>query len=286
MAKKKIVVIDEDFEELKREWYSIPTIKYEMVKTMLHRETATINVIDGRRTLRCLKIGAVKYLDMNDERYDILSEPFNIYSSLAKYPMMPVFSFSRDVKKNQQNKFNDEYRDYMSEYDFLIDVDNENVGQALKSVRKVKGIFDEMNVPYWLMFSGSKGFHIRVEFKDFPDWLKKKEWDDISDFLKKFAENLRAVTGIDDIDLSVFDLRRIAKTPYSVVYPYYFIALPLSDEQLDNFNFEMVSLPILLRENLDNPTKFYNRGLLKREGSPEGFENLIKEYMGSEFQDG
>jgi hypothetical protein len=100
---------------------------------------------------------------------------------------------------------------------------------------------------------------------------------DLIDLLKKFAENFRSVNGLHSLDLGVFDARRLAKCAYSICYPNYLIALPLTDEQMENFKLEEMSLPYWLAP--ENFKKLYKRGLLKREGKPEAFGNLVQKYM-------
>jgi len=264
-----------EWEELKREWYDSVPVQYEVVKNLIHRETAIIHVVNSKKTLRCLKINAVRYLLINDNRYKIFLEPYNVYASLSKFPNLPVFSFSGYVKKQQQTKFNQEFREYMHGFDFLMDIDNPDIQLAHVSSVEVKKEFDEFKVPYWLMFSGSKGFHFRVDYEDFPVWLKEKSWDEIASTLKKFSENFRLLNNLPDIDLAVYDLRRIAKIPYTIVYPFYFVALPLSDSDFKNFSLEMVSLPIWMQK----VSTIKNRGLLKRQGDKESFGKLLKKYL-------
>jgi len=264
-----------EWEELKREWYDSVPVQYEVVKNLIHRETAIIHVVNSKKTLRCLKINAVRYLLINDNRYKIFLEPYNVYASLSKFPNLLVFSFSGYVKKQQQTKFNQEFREYMHGFDFLMDIDNPDIQLAHVSSVEVKKEFDEFKVPYWLMFSGSKGFHFRVDYEDFPVWLKEKSWDEIASTLKKFSENFRLLNNLPDIDLAVYDLRRIAKIPYTIVYPFYFVALPLSDSDFKNFSLEMVSLPIWMQK----VSTIKNRGLLKRQGDKESFGKLLKKYL-------
>jgi len=274
MVKDKENYIDLEFEEMKEMWYSDESILFEIIKSLNQRETAIIHYYKSL-THRCIKANAVRYLQKNFQRYKFIPEQFNLYGSLAKYPTFPMFSFSSFVKRKQMDEFNKEYQNYMSGFDFLMDIDNEDIEIAHETAKKVKFIFDKYKIIYWTQFSGFKGFHFRVDFEDFPEWMQLLPKDKLSDTLKKFAENFQIINKFDDIDLSVFDLRRIAKTPYSVVYPYYFVAMPLTDAEFKNFNKEIVSLPnCLIRIE-----SFKNRGLLKREGSPENFGKLVKDYL-------
>jgi hypothetical protein len=78
---------------------------------------------------------------------------------------------------------------------------------------------------------------------------------------------------VKDIDTTIFDLRRIKKVPYSVVYPYYRVALPLSDEQFDNFSLNDVFLPNLIEER----EFMKKRQLLTRKGNPNAILELMRD---------
>lgn len=267
-------MVDEQFERLKKLWYSHYNVKFELVRNLMYREAVFIKIAEKSAVIRCMKINATPYLDANIKRFKFNEETMNLYGSLGHFPNLPMFSFNMKDKRIQQDDFNKKFLDYMKGFDLLIDIDNEDLQLAYASAVKVKKIFDEYNVPLWLQYSGSKGFHCRIDYIDLPKYMKDMSWVELSEYYKRFAENLRMIEGIPDIDLSVFDLRRIAKTPYSVVYPYYFIALPLSDEEFNNFNLEMVSLPY----NLNRIEKIRKRGLLKRKGTSEGILQMFKKY--------
>lgn len=259
------------FERMRRFWYHQPEILFNMVHQLKYRETVFIR--DGC-VHRCIKANAVKFLEMNFERYHFHDEPFNVYSSLAWFPDMPMFSFNRQEKREQMDEFNQNFEGYINKYDFLMDIDNPKITQALKTFRLAKRKFDKAKVPYWCLFSGTKGFHIRVDWDDFPKRLKEMPAQELADLFKKFSENFSAINGLDDIDYSIYDLRRISKTPYSIVYPYYFIAMPLTGRQIADFDLKEMSLPY----NMTRVHNFNRRGVLKRDGTAEGFDKLIKKY--------
>lgn len=265
--------MDEKFEAMRRAWYRDKNVQMEIIKTLMHRETALLH---SEKSLahRCIKANATQYLEKNWERYHFLIEPQNLYGSLAKMPNMPMFSFNRHVKTEEMQQFNKVADTHITGFDFMFDIDNEDVELAYATASKIKADFDKRKIPYWIMFSGKKGYHIRVDFEDIPSRFQKLKPFDLAKKFKEFAENYRAINMLDDIDLSIFDVRRIAKTPYSVVYPYYFIALPLSDSQFQNFKLKEVSLPYWLNKTAE----IYKRGLLKRAGTKKAFGKLISDY--------
>jgi len=269
--KKKIPIMDEEFESMRKLWYKNENILFNIIESTKYRETAFL----GEYCVRCMKVNAVRYLQKNFDRNRFFQKPFMIYFSLSKFPNIPMFSFNQQERREQQDEFNTNYLKFITGYDFLFDFDNPNLMLSYSTTYKVKKIFDERKIPYSLIFSGSKGFHIRVHYEDMCDELKSMSFPDLCLLFKTFAENFKLKEKLFDIDLGIFDLRRIAKVPYSIAYPFYFVALPLTDEQFENFSLKQVSLPYLL----ERTDKLYKRGILKRDGVKGNFKKLIDEYV-------
>jgi len=263
-----------ELEEMKRQWYNTDAIAFEMINAMKYRESVFI-AVNKKSTQRMLKINAVRFLYMNFERYKFfeLDNLYNIYFSVAHFPNLPMASFKFEEKREEQAKFNANFMDYIKGYDLFIDLDNEDFELVYSSTQRLKKIFDAFSICYSLKFSGNKGFHICVEYKNFPKELKALPYGTLAKLFKLFAYELKLIKKIKDIDTSVFDLRRIKKAPYSVVYPHYMVALPLTDEQFDNFSLNDVFLPNLIGD----AEKFKKRGLLTREGNPQRLLFLMRE---------
>lgn len=257
---------------LRRAWYSNPTILYNIIECLKYRETVFIAKDKG--VIRCVKANAVKFLQMNFKRYHFLEQEFNLYGSLGHFPNLPMFSFNRVEKRKEQDVFNTEYQNYLSGYSFLLDVDAEDkqIGTALTSLRAILKHFQ--GISYYIILSGQKGFHIKVDYEDMPDEFKQMSIPDLCNMFKKFAENFSLINNLPDVDLKVYDTRRIAKCPYSVTYPFYFIALPMDDNMVENFDLKEYSI----KTQLNNIHNLRNRGLLKREGNPDKFRDLIRKY--------
>lgn len=270
---KEIQAIEE-FERLKKQWYMSDPVVFEMVKCMKYRESVFINR-KSKNVQRMLKINAVRFLYKNFERYDFFEQDnlFNVYHSVATIPDMPMSSFNLNKKREQMSKFNIDYENMITKYDLFIDLDNPDFELVYSSAVRLKRIFDDYKIKYSLVYSGTKGFHFTVRYDDFPDKLKQIPIKRLCRIFKLFAYELKIVHKIKDLDVTVFDLRRIMKVPYSVVYPYYRVALPLSDEQFNNFNLDMVSLATLIFD-VDN---IKNRGVLIRQGDPNGLYQLIED---------
>jgi len=265
---------EEDLEKLRIEWYKSDPVLFEIVKNLVGRETMFI----GDFPIRNIKAHMIKYLMANFKRYQFYTARMNLYNSLAKYQDMPVFSFEYNQRKAEQLEFNRNYRSYMVGYDFLFDIDCEEEPRFSYAVTwKIKEIFDEYKVPYYLLYSAGKnnGFHIRVDYEDLPESYKKMDYLDLCKLFKSFIHRVKVILDLPFIDDTITDLRRVGKAPYGVVYPYYRICLPLSDQEFKEFDLNKVTLEYWIK----NVDKIKNRGILKREGDPEGFKKLIDKYM-------
>lgn len=261
---------DPKFEALRRVWYTNQSILYNIIECLKYREC--VFIAKGKGVIRCVKANAIRFLQMNFERYHFLEHPMNLYGSLSLFPSMPMFSFSRQEKRKEQDDFNIEYKQYLKGYDFLMDIDNPNIKSALRTLMTSQEHFQ--GIPYYVLFSGTKGMHLKVDYEDMPQEFKDMPIPDLCDLFKRFAENFSLINNLPDVDYSIYDLRRIAKTPYSVVYPYYFIALPMSDEQITNFDLKEYSI----KTQIQKIPELRNRGLLKRPGTGEAFAKLINKY--------
>jgi hypothetical protein len=271
------------FDPLRRAWYGNNIILFQVIENLKYRET--VFIAKGKPVIRCVKANAMRYLQMNFERYRFLSEPFNLYGSLAHFPNLPMFSFNRVEKRKEMDDFNVQYRDYIKKYDFMMDIDAEDgkILTALDTLKRILPLWD--GIPYYVVFSGTKGFHIRVDWDDFPEEYQRMNFTDLSNLFKKFAENFAIINYFgkrEDIDYTIYDLRRIAKTPYSVVHMTIndeqepmFVALPMSDDMIQNFNLKEYHIKNLM----GRIPEMRNRGLLKRPGSGDKFAKLIKEYV-------
>lgn len=261
-----------ELEDMSKLWYNSPSIAFNMIDSMKFRESVLI-AKNRVAVQRMLKINAIRFMYKNFERYRFHGDEYlyNVFNSVAHFPQLPMTSFKAETKKDEMALFNANYGDYIKGYDLFIDLDNENMDLVYASTKKLKDLFDKYKLPYVLTYSGSKGFHLTIDYKDLPDQIKDLPYKDIAHLFKLFAYELKISEKIKDVDNSIYDLRRIKKTPYSVVYPYYRVALPLSDEQFNNFKVSDVFLPNLI----EKVESFNHRGLLTREGTSEGLLKLM-----------
>jgi hypothetical protein len=280
IEKPNYFIIDPEKEKLRKSFYNSENVLYNIIEATKYRETAFIRIpteeLPNTITIRDLKINAVRYWLWNCERFQFYDFPFNAYASVGKFPNMPVFSWNPKMRREEMDRWNRNFLAEMTEYDFLMDIDNPDLRIAYATAYKTMQILREAQVAYSCVFSGNKGWHIRISYEDFSPEMKALPKPGLVTMLKKFAEKFTAVNGLYSIDLSIFDTRRIGKIPYSVVYPKYYIALPLSDAEMDNFTLEYCTMEHWLKP--ENMRKLYQRGLLKREGRPGAFGELVQKY--------
>ena len=265
---------EEKLENLKKAWYDNDGVLFEIIKNLGARETAII----GQSRQRNIKAHTIAYLKSNFKAFNFIGRKFNLYNSLALFKNFPLFPYYYQQRKKKQEEFRTTYKDYMIGYDFLLDIDSKEKPEFSYAVTwKVKEIFDKYKVRYYLLYSAGKnnGFHIRVSYEDLPEIYKAMNYTELCNIFKRFVLRLGNIHNLIFIDDTITDLRRVAKCPYSVVYPFYKIALPLSNSEFENFDVRKTYLEYWIK-NID---KIRYRGLLKREGEPENFKRLIDDVM-------
>lgn len=221
---------------------------------------------------------------------------------------MPMFTYKPLARREQQHEFFKNYENYVTGVIFVMDFDGdkklpllERIDAAKNNTIRACNIMDSCEVPYNVLFSGSKGFH--VEVRGFPlsqEWKKQAaafreiamrlvlnangvmveattpEGEDFDTMLTRrfslvsttdlpsyFAENYR-------FDMSIYTVTRIWKCPYSYDVTTDMIVLPLSHTQLRDFTLDMVK-PENLYINL------WHRGLLTRKGSINNFWTMAEQ---------
>ena len=287
--------------------YYIDRTLFEIAKIARGREMAMLN---HRGAIRHIKAHALFYIKENFKAFDFYDNPRNLYYSLAHLEGMPMFSFAPPVRKQQQLVFNQNFRNYFKGLDFGMDFDERcqhckdnasclkydkltnksicskcdqyesNFGTLYQEVVRTKELFDTWSIPYQLKLSGS-GFHINIEYeyfskcKDVIIRLKRlgslAEEDEIA-LSKWVLTELAEINYLTSLDTSVSDIRRIWKMPYSIDIKSGNVALPLTDEQFEDFNFDMVK-----PENVIDTIR--GRGLLERPGSADNVLDFIENFL-------
>jgi hypothetical protein len=252
-------------EELLKEreiWYNTIAVKYEIAKCLKNRELtflASKNEEQQNKRTRYLIGWSVKYLDKHFTWFNFYKYLVNMYHSVSlfKEGSIPIFSYNLSLKRKEPkyDEFNDNYEKYVSGYNLFIDIDGkEDFETAYKDLKSVKKIFDEYKLPYYVVNSSFNGFHIVIP----QNYMPKIEINELINTIRDVIYNFSGIYGFKSIDTSITDLKRICKVPYSYEC-YGAICLPLTDEQIEEYTFNMVKMKNVLSQNI-----IRDRGLLIR----------------------
>ena len=152
------------------------------------------------------------------------------------------------------------------------------IHEVLKDAMELKGYLDEYQVPYYVVFSGNKGFQIIVDGEYVP--VGKIERGNVYPH-KTIQEKVKVMLNLNYLDSANTGVNsRLRKLPYSLVpneeedEQEMNVALPLSDIQLDNFKIENMKVKNVMIQNK-----------LVRRGTMERFENLSLDEKKANVQD-
>lgn len=231
-------------------YYNIIDIKFEIIHQLKHKETMFIPYDMAVRKpmlpIRWLNASFIKMLERHWEQFKFLEKDMNLYHSLATYKDFPTFSYVWRYKSQQQQIWLKEYINYITQYDFFLETDSEDLNKSIKQDgQTIKEFLDQYKIKYSLKFSGSKGVHFLVPSEEFdhlgiPVIDKKGVYPDRVKLFKMLGSRLKTVLGCESVDDSVFDVKRVTKVGYSWDVKSGLIAYPLTDEQFKNFSTEIV----------------------------------------------
>lgn len=255
------------------QYYLNSYVQVNLVQSAKFRETAFLN-FDNLPNGRNIIVRDVMELLKNMKYYHFFSRKYNIYSSVARFDFakmrrdtgFPPFSFHPKIRATQRTQFNEIAKDYIIAYDLVLDFDikNDNFDECYSDVSLVKNQFDIKKIPYILKFSGN-GFHIIIPNKYLPERTDKPK------FCKDFASEISQIYDLSTLDLSIFDARRVIKTPYSLDVKTGYVCFPLSNREFDTFSKDMCLPDNVMASNIF----LKNSGI--REGLSDAFRNYIKE---------
>lgn len=243
----------------RRTWYNFRFVQFELVKCLKHRELCFLSPKSEeiKHPVRYLLAFSVEYLLKHFQRFDFLKNPLNIYHSVATLENVPVFSYNlAERRKDEKYKeFNQNYANYVVGYNIFFDFDgHEDFAKCLEEVKEAKKILDEYKLPYYILNSSFQGFHIHIP----TEYLPKIEISQLIKTLNKVIYNFKGVYAFATLDNSIVDIKRVCAIPYGIKCDGS-ICLPLTDEQLEHFTPEMVSMASVLKNVI-----IKERGLLTR----------------------
>lgn len=264
-------------------YYDKSYVKFGIMQSCKNREVACIP------KARAFKIVSSNSLDTILKFVNWKTKPVKIYRSVAKLKEIPMFTFNPKLRSSETGPwFRNDFDNLIYEYDLFLDfdVDKESIQaeipKALQEVKEVLEVFNQFKVPYYVQFSGNKGFQILIDGQYMPEPRMEKGAVQPA---KLVQERLKQLLDLKYLDLSNNGVgNRLCKIPYSLCPTMedqseeeMNVALPLSDEQIENFNIADMKL-----KRIYESVNLYNRGVLERnseltlEQKRENVRNLIK----------
>jgi hypothetical protein len=268
-------------------WYSSDFIRIEIAKSIGHREVALLDYKDevpGFRRGYCVRnIHAMSssFLLKTFEAFKFFDRSSKLYTSLASYKHLPNFSYAFKIRAQEQKIWGEAIvKDpgaHIEGMDFLLDLDSKTFDAGHKQAKIVFDLLLNHDAPFIVLPSAGKagGFHFRIR------WEKIREagiaWNDVLRFSYLSCLALKYRFEMPDVDCGLFDLRRVAKAPYSLVYganKRWNVCLPLAEKQFLNYVEGQNEVSLVWKmEQL----KF--RGLCEIGNSPKGIKSFFDELV-------
>jgi len=232
-------------------------------------ERREVSLLGGENaSIRALKIKCLFDIERILNISGWIRNKQNLYRSVATlkdYP--PDFTFNVAKRSSETSIwFRNEYVKLIEKYDIFFDFDkspDDSWEDLIKDVKSLKEYLDEYRVPYYLLFSGKKGFQIIVDGKYLP--IEKIELGNIYPH-KLIIEKVKSMLNLKFLDLANNGiLSRLMKIPYSLVAngeeneQEMNMALPLDDVQFEHFRIENMKV-----KNVLSSVKLVRRGNLER----------------------
>ena len=251
----------EDKTELIKKWYSARTIQILLIRQFKERESIFLST-NSRFVVRWLRLHNSTSFINAQKYFNFYKKRMNIYNSIGKYNKLPILTINWKIRKQQQaelnKKINENYEEMIKEIDFVMDFDSENIDDALIDVLNIKYDLDRFKVEYQTKLSGKKGFHIIIPYEIMPD-LPDIEY--YITFYKLICGKLLDKYKASTLDISIYDLKRIIKTAYSIDMRTNKVIMPLSDYELNHFvkeDYDISNIDYLLKMSYKKGLYFQN----------------------------
>lgn len=242
-------------------WMKNRVVQYQIYLNCKGREIF-FKDYEGGLHIRPMKIFSMQGIEYNLASCGFHEKPFHFYSGIAKidWSLLREFPSSKKEWKAYREEFNQKFPEMVTGYDFVLDIDHKDIKQAWEIANLVREVMRSTGLPFYIVFSGSKGFHFRVDWPEIEhnSTFSLASWiETAKDIAKAIANEVGFKFG-DDID-NIYDVRRVIRVPYSIHPKTNSVALPLSDKEFNMFSGGGY-LPIDVLTNIF----VKNRGLLKR----------------------
>lgn len=234
---------------------------FEMVKAIGMRELSLRLVLENKKVfIRYLLCYNLDFLKKHIERLQIKEKPRTFYMSCASFDRIPIFSYNLKTRRDtpEYKDFDKNYEKHIQKFDFFIDLDGkEDFNKCYQETKELKGILEEIRVPFYILNSSMNGFHIIIPSEYLP---QRKPIQDLLKEILTVITNIKGIYVFDCLDTSIVDMKRLRKVPYSPL-PNGYCCLPLTDQQFLQCSKSMDFLKI---DNVLKDVTIKNRGLLTR----------------------
>jgi len=251
---------------MESDYYSKVYIGHLIRECVEKREVALLG--KNNANMRALKIKCLFDIDRILKVSGWKRNKQNLYRSVATLKEdIPFFTFNARKRSSETSVwFKNEYHKLIKKYDIFLDFDKskeDSWEDLIKEVKSLKEYLDEYKVPYYLLFSGNKGFQIII-----PGEYIKIEKIELGNIFphKTIVENIKQMLNLKFLDLANNGVgSRLMKIPYSLISngiedeQEMNMALPLTDVQLQYFRVENMKV-----KNILSSTKLVRRGTLER----------------------
>jgi hypothetical protein len=250
MDKEKIL-------ELRKKWISQRFVQFEIAKALKGHELSFISTKGEEKkvAVRYMFARSIDYLNKHLAWINFDKRLLNMYMSVATLKDMPIFSYNMEkrLEDEKYKDFNKNYEKFVVGQDIFLDFDcKEDFSKGLAEVKEMVKILEEFKVPFWIMNSSFKGFHIHIPYQYLPENIDLR-------IIGEVLYNLKGVEDFTALDISINDSKRLCKVPYSCVGDGS-VCLPLTNAMIDNFHSSFIEI-----ENVLKNVPIKNRGLLLRD---------------------
>lgn len=259
-------------------YYSHTFVRFEILKQLRGKEFACLDKIEHKGNIRYMNALNYDYLLLYFAKLRLVTRNLTFYHSVANLKNLPRINFNLKTRMKEDDyiNFDKNFEQNMTGFDFFLDFDcKENFEIGYKEVKEFKSVLEELQVPYYILNSSARGFHIVIP----TEFFNEENIPENVKLFNKIGNNIKIIYGFESLDTSIWDSHRLKKLPYSYVEDGT-IALPLNDDQFNNYSIEKVKCKNVLKNVI-----LKNRGLLLRhygltkEQLKINTQKFIKEYL-------
>ncbi|HEX54549.1 MAG TPA: hypothetical protein ENF49_00250 [Candidatus Altiarchaeales archaeon] len=219
------------------EWWT--ALMWEIFKCVRTREVS----LGGGVMVRHINVGRPYFLKNALRQALAIGEPFNFFRT-STYIRHTHNGMPADLSKKR----------IVYGSDYFADFDSDNLDELLSIVGESSDKLSECGIRHSIIFSGKKGFHINVSFKELirNNIIEKKEEYSREDLTNLFGE-MNGLVGSEYIDDRIpgteFQLQR---TPYSIHPETLLMCFPLTKKEFESFDRHKYSLDEVKKINIKN----------------------------------